>query len=149
MYDKKFQNCFYFFTCILPDYVAHEIIKEFGKNSHFENMTAGSLLKLTSVFHPWNDTFSDMEKIDFHRYCPLIVIVLAKCSLYCIWMIFWSFLGTMTYTKDNFFLHESIFQWQIKLISHQSEFWHLRRKPAVIFSKWLFFQNSLGMSWAI
>ena len=39
--------------------------------------------------------------------------------------------------------------WQIKLISHRSDFWHLSRKPAVIFSKWIFFQNSLGMLWAI
>ena len=29
----------------------------------------------------------------------------------------------------------------------RSEFWHLRRKPALVFSKWLFFQNSLGLSW--
>ena len=39
--------------------------------------------------------------------------------------------------------------WQIKLISHRSYFWHLSRKPAVKFSKWTFFQNSLKMSWAI
>ena len=51
--------------------------------------------------------------------------------------------------KNNFCFHESIFQWQIKLISHRSEFWYLRRKPAAIFSKWIFFQNSLRMSWAI
>ena len=29
----------------------------------------------------------------------------------------------------------------------QSEFWHLLRKLALIFSKWLFFQNSLELSW--
>ena len=28
----------------------------------------------------------------------------------------------------------------------RSEFWHLLRKPALIFSKWLFFQNSLELS---
>ena len=27
------------------------------------------------------------------------------------------------------------------------DFWHLRRKPALVFSKWLFFQNSLRLSW--
>ena len=47
-----------------------------------------------------------------------------------LYLLFWSFLGTMTYTKNNFCFHESIFQWQIKLISHQSEFWHLRRKTS-------------------
>ena len=32
-----------FFTCILPDYVFHEIPKEFWKNNHFENMRASFL----------------------------------------------------------------------------------------------------------
>ena len=43
MFNKKFKNCVYFFTCILPDYMAHGIPKEIWKNSHFENMTAGFL----------------------------------------------------------------------------------------------------------
>ena len=43
--NKKFGKTFYFFTCILLDYVAHDITKEFWKNSHFENMTAGFLLR--------------------------------------------------------------------------------------------------------
>ena len=34
-----------YYTCILPDYMAHDITKEFWKNSHFENMTAGFLLR--------------------------------------------------------------------------------------------------------
>ena len=58
-------------------------------------------------------------------------------------MIFWDHNNQ----KDNFCFHGSIFQWQIKHISHRSELWHLRRKSAVIFSKWLFFQNSLMISW--
>ena len=33
------------FTCILSHYTVHEIPKEFWKNSHFENMTAGFLLR--------------------------------------------------------------------------------------------------------
>ena len=62
-------------------------------------------------------------------------------------MTFWSSFGTITYTKDQYCFNESIFQWQIKLISYRSEFWHLRRKSAVVFLKWLFFQNSLAISW--
>ena len=38
--------------------------------------------------------------------------------------------------------HESIFQLQIKLISYRSEFWHIRRKSAVLYSKWLFCQKN-------
>ena len=43
--NKKFWKIFYFFTCILSDYVAHDITKEFWKDSHLENMTAGFLLR--------------------------------------------------------------------------------------------------------
>ena len=53
------------FSCILLDYVAHEITKKFWKNSHSMNMTAMFSFggqKHTSVFHPWNDAFSGTEK---------------------------------------------------------------------------------------
>jgi hypothetical protein len=40
---KSPKKQFYFFTCILPDYVFHESPKEIWKNSHFEKMTAGFL----------------------------------------------------------------------------------------------------------
>ena len=36
--------CAYFFTCILPDYMAHDITKEFLENSHFESTTTDFLL---------------------------------------------------------------------------------------------------------
>ena len=38
--NEKFKKIFNFFTCILPNNVAHDITKEFWKNSNFENMTA-------------------------------------------------------------------------------------------------------------
>jgi hypothetical protein len=43
--NVKFKKTFYFFTSILPDYVAHELTKDFLKSSHFENITTGFLLK--------------------------------------------------------------------------------------------------------
>ena len=42
---KSSENKFYFFTCILVGYVAHESPKEFLEYSHFENMRAGFLLR--------------------------------------------------------------------------------------------------------
>ena len=48
-FDKKFRNCVYFFTCILSDYMAHEIPKYFFLNSHFEDMTAGFLLRCQNL----------------------------------------------------------------------------------------------------
>ena len=49
MCSKKFKNWFYFFTCISPDYMGHDINKEFRKNSHFENMTAGFLQRCQNL----------------------------------------------------------------------------------------------------
>ena len=42
--SENLKKMFYFFTYILIDYLVHEITKEFWKNNHFENMTAGFLL---------------------------------------------------------------------------------------------------------
>ena len=36
--DEKFRNCVYFFTCILPDYMAHDIPKEFWKNIYISKI---------------------------------------------------------------------------------------------------------------
>ena len=43
--NEKFKKILNFFTCILPNYVPHEITKEFWKNSHFENVRADFLLR--------------------------------------------------------------------------------------------------------
>ena len=49
------------------------------------------------------------------------------------------------YWWKYFFLHA----WKciISGVFHRCEFWHLWRKPAIIFSKWLFFKKSLVISW--
>ena len=46
--------------------------------------------------------------------------------------------------KKNFF---NAWKCIISGLFRRSEFWDLRRKSAVIFSKWLFWQNSLMISW--
>ena len=59
---------FYYFTYILPDYVAHEITKEFLKNSHFENMTASFLLRCQNIlryFTPEMMQFQAWKKLSF------------------------------------------------------------------------------------
>ena len=81
-------------------------------------------------FQTWRKLF-----FFFYQYGSLVIFVLTKCSLYGIYKIFWPFFGTITYSNTNFCFKESIFQWQFKLISYRSEFWLLRRKSAVIFSK--------------
>ena len=49
-WNEKFRKQFYLFTCILPDYTGHESLKEFWKNSHFENMRAGFLKGVKTHF---------------------------------------------------------------------------------------------------
>ena len=139
------------FTCILPDYVAQDITKDFWKNIHFENTTAGFLLRCQNSL----------------RY---------DISLICHWNIDslkqdWSFVHVMVPKNDE---NVSPIQYRLHLVRTitvtgallvkiyfchllkciisgvvcRSEFWHLRRKPAVIVPKWLFFQNYLVISWA-
>ena len=65
---KSSNNIFYFFSCILPDYVAHESLKEVWKNIHFENMRAGFHLRCQNSlrfvtpemmhFQPWKKNIS-------------------------------------------------------------------------------------------
>ena len=43
--NKNWKKKVLFFTFILPNYVPHEITKEFWKNSQFENMLTGFLLR--------------------------------------------------------------------------------------------------------
>ena len=63
--NEKSENIFYFFTCILPNYIPHKSSKEFWKNSHFKDMRAGFLLRCQEslrLITPWNDAFSAMKK---------------------------------------------------------------------------------------
>ena len=48
--NEKFKKIFHLFTCILPNYVPHEITKEFWKISHFWNMTASFLWGVKTHF---------------------------------------------------------------------------------------------------
>ena len=62
---KSSENKCYFFTRILPDYVAHESPKEFWKNSCLEKVRAGFLLRRQKSLRqnaPRNDAFSAMNK---------------------------------------------------------------------------------------
>ena len=70
MFSKKLKNCAYFFTCILPDYMAQDMLKEFLENSHFENTRARfpfEVSKSTLANSFLNDAFSGMEKNYSHK----------------------------------------------------------------------------------
>ena len=60
--NEKFRNCVYFLTFILPDYMVHDIPKEFLK-SWFPSEVS----KFTLANSSQNDAFSGMEKYDSHK----------------------------------------------------------------------------------
>ena len=134
--DEKFRN--YFIS--LPAYFIIMWLMRSPKN--FENIANLKKWRLISI---WGSKthfgktplklciFRHEKKNVFYQYGFLVVFVLTKCSLCGIYMIFWSFFGTITYSNNTFCFKESIFQWQFKLISYRSEFWHLRRKLAHLF----------------
>ena len=127
------------FSWLCGSWNNHRLLKKLSFWRNYSRFSS-EVSKLTSVKYPWNDAFSSMTKIDFYPYCPIIVIVLTKFSLYFIEIIFWSFFETIKYPKVIFCFLESLFYQQIKLISHRSVFWHTRRKTVVIFSKLKFFK---------
>ena len=60
--NEMFKKMLHFLICILPSYVPHEITKEFWKNSHFEKITAGFLLRCQNRLR-WNTP----EKMHFQE----------------------------------------------------------------------------------
>ena len=50
---------------------------------------------------------------------------------------------------DMLLLKMFVFSCIISEVKYRRKFWYLRRKPAVMFSKWVFFQNSFLLSWPI
>ena len=64
--------------------------------------------------------------------------------------LWYPFLSTLTLEVSwiLILIFSTVRPWDTQFLGkYRSKFWHLWRKPAVIFSKWLFFQNSLLMSW--
>ena len=93
-----FLPVFYLIMCLMKDpnffekiaiLKIWELVSFWGVKTHF-----GKIPLKWSIFRH--------EKIIFLQYGSLIVIDLTIWSLYGIYMIFWSFFGTMTYPKDNF-----------------------------------------------
>ena len=70
---EKLKKTFYFLTCILPNYVPHEITKEFWKSSHFWNVTACFLLRCQNSLRwstPEKNHFHECFYFYFHQNCP-------------------------------------------------------------------------------
>ena len=97
------------------------------KNVHFSSISGHFLANYMSIFHKTE-----------------IQTVILRClvSLNLNWV----------KSYDIFWLKYLFFHALKSIISgvkYRSKFWYLRRKTAVMFSKWVFFQNCLVMSWVI
>ena len=79
---KKYQNSFLFFYLHLLwlwELWHHQRILK-NQPSYFQNgWFSSEVSKLTSVFYLWNDAFSGMEQIDFHKYCPVFTCTQIWC----------------------------------------------------------------------
>ena len=97
------------------------------KNVHFSTISGHFLANYMNIFHKTE-----------------IQTVILRC-LVCL---------NLNWVKSNdiFWLKYLFFHvWKsiISGVKYRSKFWCLRRKTAVMFSKWVFFQNSLVISWVI
>ena len=98
-------------------------------------------------------------KIHFNeKYAWFAIEILIHVSKSCLLYMLWSqnivkkssttFSENNNYWRGNIGENKKIHTWKCIFsgVFYRSQFWHLRRKTAIIFSKWLFFQNSLGLS---
>ena len=105
--------------------------------------------KLTSVRNKLNLTLKYwfMEAKNVFRMCLLLS---QKWSKYHLKKINATFSEKNKYYRAILVKINFCHAWKciISGVFYRSEFWHLWRKPAIISSKLLFFQNSLVISWA-
>ena len=146
IHEKLKKNILYFSTWVLSNHVPHEITKEFWK---YDSWFCSEVSKLASVRNKLFMSFKYwfMEAKYVFRSCngP------KKLPKYHLKTILTTFSQRNKYNgailvKINFC---PAWKCMISGIFHRTGFWQLWRKSAVIFSKWMFFQNSLVISLAI
>ena len=132
---------------MLPVYTAHDTTKKIWKKASWkcDYWFSSEVSKLTLVNCLFNDAFSYMKKEDFQQYCPLIVIILTKCIFHHVFIIHWG---------HNIFKRHILLQRINISMTNKSYFppkliLTPQRKKAGIFSKCLFLQRILVISWAI
>ena len=77
--NEKFWKMFHFFTCILPDYVAHDVMKS---QNNFEKI---AILKIWELFSFWGaKTHFGVEKAQF------VIEILIHGSKSCLLDVLWS-----------------------------------------------------------
>ena len=66
---KSSEIIFIFLPEFLPDYMAHDITKQFWKNIHFENMTAGFLLRYENLLWYFTPEMRYENRIILNKKC--------------------------------------------------------------------------------
>ena len=146
----KVQKLFNLLICILLDYVAHKITKRNFEKYQFwryDSCFSSFVSKLTSVWNKLNlllKWWFKEAKNDFR-----ICYGLKKWSKYHLNTIQTTFSENNNYYWSIWVKINFCHAWKciISGVFHRGVFWHLWRKPAIIFLKWLFFQKSLVISW--
>ena len=137
LFSKKFRKCFILLSAF---YLILWLMKSFNFFEKIAILKIGELVSFWGVktyfgILPLKLCIFRHAKNWLSQIFSYNTYFLTKCDLYCLYMVFWSFFWTVICTKDNFCFHEPIFYRQIKLISYRSQFWHLRRKLALLLSK--------------
>ena len=96
--------------------------------------------KHTSVKYHGKDVFSEMKSFIFTNMAPLIIIVLNKCSLSCIYMTFWWFFGTITIQTTFFTFMNQYFNDKSSIFLTEVNFDTLEGNQLSYFQNGLFFK---------
>ena len=144
---------FIFSTCILPDNMAHDISKEFWKNIHSENMTAGFLLRCWNSLR-WEISLICHWNIDsLNQDWSFVHVIVPNNDQYICHLdaIHTTLSDYNSYNRGNigeiFFFHpwkciiSRVVYWTMKVLTPQ-------KKTSCHILKIAIFQNSLLTSWA-
>ena len=122
---------------LLKEYGIYTVISNI---THIDYCTKEETTRRVGHFTTISGNFSTSYIEIFHKTEVQMVILRCLVWLFLNWIKSYNLISPL-----SIFFH--VWKCIISGLVCQSEFWHLLRKPALIFSKWLFFQNSLGLSW--
>ena len=127
-------------TCLNLSWIKSYNVKQIFLLFPFFSILEENLFLINGHIETIFDHFSDNYIKIFHKTEIQTVIFRCLVFLYLNWIKSYDII-----LVKNIFFHA----WKciISGLFCRSEFWHLLRKPALMFSKWLFFQNSLELSW--
>ena len=141
------QMVFFFYDFIFHKFEIRTVLLEVGI---VLGLLKKTLLKTSKIVLMYSNLLTRHFSSMFHAKCLLPrldrLLLVRSClqNFYQCTNLNWIKSYNKILVKSVFFL-----AWKYIILGAfcRSVFWHLRRKPAVVFPKWLFFQNYLVISW--